>query len=84
MEFSIVFSSAYVRFQDLILTMILGNLYWACLYGHRIGVHANMTDTMVQQAAKSGNERDGYIIEVSYNDIIKVSYNATCGSDSWH
>ena len=41
------------------------NLYWCCLFGHRAGVHTNMTDAMVIAARKSGSEEKGYVVQVS-------------------
>ena len=41
------------------------NLYWACLFGHRNGVHANMADEDVAMAERLGNAEKGHIIQVS-------------------
>ena len=41
------------------------SLYFACLFGHRSGVHVNMTEAMVRTAAQSGSESNGYAIQVS-------------------
>ena len=41
------------------------NLLLSCMYGHRNGVHARMTDQHVETAKQQGNAKDGYVIEVS-------------------
>ena len=43
------------------------NLYWACLFGNRNGVHANMVEDDIQMAERLGDDRKGYIIQVSTN-----------------
>ncbi|XP_041840379.1 uncharacterized protein LOC121639285 [Melanotaenia boesemani] len=37
--------------------------YWSCLYGHRPGVYANLTDAEVVEAENTGGE-DGYLLYV--------------------
>ena len=41
------------------------NLFWACLYGSRNGVHSNMTDGHVAEAKARGSREQGYVIQVS-------------------
>ena len=42
----------------------LMNLYWACTFGHRMGVHAKLTDEDVVEAIEEGSPEEGYILRV--------------------
>ena len=43
------------------------NLYWACLFGSRNGVHANLVDKDIEMAERLGDAERGYVIKVSTN-----------------
>ena len=59
-----------VREGDLRLrkkTQLFGamNLLWAIMFGHRSGVHANMTDEMVRGVQEEGSAQRGFVVQVS-------------------
>ncbi|XP_041835362.1 uncharacterized protein LOC121636137 [Melanotaenia boesemani] len=45
--------------------------YWSCLYGHRPGVYANLTDGEVLEAEKLGGE-DGFLLYVKEHKTVKT------------
>ena len=50
------------------------NLYLCCLFGHRAGVHANLTDAMVVAARTAGSENAGYVVQVSgYTYLVLIT-----------
>ena len=57
------------------------NLYIACLFGHRNGVHANLLEADVVKAQALGSPERGYIVQVSTELFITKS-QTICQIDS--
>ena len=55
----------------------LMNLFWACSFGHRMGIHAKLLDTDVVEAFEEGSPELGYIIRVrlKVNTLQNASVN---------
>ena len=50
------------------------NLYWACLFGHRNGVHANMVDADLEMAERLGSSAQG---QTGHSAIAHVAFCAS-------
>ena len=55
------------------------SLYWACLYAHRNGVHANMPEESVTMARAQGSAAKGYVVQVSiFSSSQMLFYSLNC------